>query len=502
MKRLALGMVCLSFLTSGSATLMLIQAGPVDRVLAWISWPIEINLGVYFDGLSAVMLLLVSFIGLVIVRFSARYLEGEQNQGRFYRWLLFTLGSVMVFVVSRNLLMLTAAWMMTSYGLHRLLTHYPERKWAVWAARKKFLISRAGDAAMIGALILAYHQFRSFDYAVIFPAVSDLVAGAADTPAGVYLIGALLVIAAMAKSAQFPFHSWLPDTMETPTPVSALMHAGVINAGGFLIIRLSPLLAPAWVALDLLAIVGALTALIGGVVMMTQTSVKRTLAYSTVAQMGFMMLQCGLGAYSAALLHLVAHSLYKAHAFLSSGSALDQSGPVGATRVNSRGFVQSLALLACSSLAMLASMGLITAVSGVHLWSKPGGLVLSLILAMALTQMIWHAMSSGMLAVAVRGVVMAGAAGALYIAGWRLMDAVLAGSTAQPVLNISGFDLALMALVGVGFVGVFILQAGASRLARYRWMQLLYVHAVNGLYLDIPARRLTARLWGSQVPTP
>ena len=134
-----------------------------------------------------------------------------------------------------------------------------------------------------------------------------------------------LVCGAMLKSAQFPFHSWLPDTMETPTPVSALMHAGIINAGGFLIVRLSPLVTLSPLSLHILAVVGAFTAIFASLVMMTQASVKRMLAFSTIAQMGFMMLQCGVGAFSIAVLHIVAHSLYKAHAFLSSGSVVSIS---------------------------------------------------------------------------------------------------------------------------------------------------------------------------------
>lgn len=494
MGRVSLGLVGLACLAAVSGSVALAWTGPVDRALLATDWPIPLNLGVYFDGLSAVMLVLISLIGLVIVRFSGRYLDGEAAQGRFFRWLMFTIGAVMLFVLSRNLVMLTAAWVLTSFGLHRLLTHYPERTWAVWAARKKFLISRVGDAALLGALVLTYVRFESFDYADLF--------AASASPADVYLIGLLFVIGAMTKSAQFPFHSWLPDTMETPTPVSALMHAGVINAGGFLILRLSPMIAPAWFAMDLLAIVGLLTALVGGVVMITQTSVKRMLAYSTIAQMGFMLLQCGLGAYSAALLHLVAHSLYKAYAFLGSGGVLDQAGPAAAAREPRRGLAGGLALMGVSVLAMAGTLALVTAVSGIELWSKPGGVVLTLILALALVQIIWHAVCSGLLAVAARGVLMACAVGGLYVAGWWLMDAVLSGVASVPASHSTVFDVIVMSIVAAGFLAVFVLQAGASQLSRFKWMQKLYVHAVNGFYLDIPARRLTARVWGSRVPTP
>ena len=147
--------------------------------------------------------------------------------------------------------------------------------------------------------------------------------GASAVPGALQAAAGLLVTAALLKSAQFPAHGWLIEVMETPTPVSALLHAGVINAGGFLILRFSGVISLSTPSLETMALVGGFTALFGSVVMLTQTSVKVSLAYSTIAQMGFMMLQCGLGAFPAALVHIVAHSLYKAHAFLTSGSVID-----------------------------------------------------------------------------------------------------------------------------------------------------------------------------------
>ncbi|MFM8932239.1 MAG: NADH-quinone oxidoreductase subunit L, partial [Gemmataceae bacterium] len=284
-----------------------------------------IGMGVYLDLVAVVMAVLISFIGLIIARFSIRYLAGDANQGRFFRWMSLTFGSSLLMAVASNLLVFGIAWMLTSLGLHQLLTHYPDRPWAIWAARKKFLISRLGDLLLVGAIWLTFTHLGTLDYTDIFSWVEKSRDSGAETDPVLAWIAFLFVLGAMTKSAQVPFHIWLPDTMETPTPVSALMHAGVINAGGFLVIRLSPLVALTPLALDLLAVVGAVTALMGGVVMLTQTSIKRSLAYSTIAQMGFMMLQCGLGAFSAGLLHIVAHSAYKAHAFLRSGSVLEKS---------------------------------------------------------------------------------------------------------------------------------------------------------------------------------
>ena len=284
----------------------------------------SLSIGMYFDGATGLMLMLVSFVGLVVCRFSIRYLDGEAMQGRYFRWIGFTVGAVSLMVVAGNLLLFFVAWVATSFGLHQLLLHYGHRVAAHRAAWTKFAISRLGDAFLIGALVLTFNMFGTFELSELFSQVNDVVSTSQIT-GGHAAIGWLLVLGALTKSAQFPFHTWLPDTMETPTPVSALMHAGIVNAGGYLIIRMSPLVALAPSALMTLAVVGAFTACFAGVVMMTQPSIKRALAYSTIAQMGFMMLQCGLGAFAAAMLHILAHSLYKAHAFLSSGSVIAQS---------------------------------------------------------------------------------------------------------------------------------------------------------------------------------
>ncbi len=428
MRQAAMTLLAVAFGFAIAATVLLTLSGPLDRALLAISWPIPLNLGVYFDSLTAVMSLLISFIGWIIVRYSARYLDGEATQGRFLRWILFTLGAVMLMVVSRNLVMFTAAWMLTSFGLHQLLTHYPERPWAIWAARKKFLISRLGDSLLIAALTLTFYCFGSFDYCDVFAGAQELGQNANGPGWLLSVIGTLFVIGAMTKSAQFPFHSWLPDTMETPTPVSALMHAGVINAGGFLIIRLSPLVSQSHAALDFLSLIGAFTALLGGVVMLTQTSIKRSLAYSTIAQMGFMMLQCGLGAFSAALLHIVAHSLYKAHTFLSSGSVLESAARMKTTpiRALNGGFAMVSLPLA---LAIAIGLGNFSAwLWGIDLTSKPGAAILGLILTMALTYLIWQALAAGSWRVAVQGspppewsVGYTSAAGWPLITSWRLL---------------------------------------------------------------------------------
>jgi NAD(P)H-quinone oxidoreductase subunit 5 len=482
---------------------LLAAGGPVDRKVWTAPGPVPVDLGVFVDALTVVMLLLVSFVGLVIARFAARALDGEPRQGRFFVWLSLTLGAVLMLVVSRNLVMLTAAWMLTSYGLHHLLEHYPDRPWAVWAARKKFLISRLGDAFLIAAVGLTIWCFGSSEYATIFARADELRRSGGPVDPGLAAAGILFVLGAMTKSAQFPFHSWLPDTMEAPTPVSALMHAGIINAGGFLVIRLSPLVTLSHVALDLLAIVGAFTALFGGLVMLTQTSIKRSLAFSTIAQMGFMMLQCGLGAFTAALLHIVAHSLYKAHAFLSAGSVLDAAATMKVKAPALVGIARPLATLPVAAvIAGGATLGSLAAF-GIDPVSKPGGIVLAAVMSIALTTLVWQALLSGSRWVSLTGMAAAVGVGLAYAAAYVGFDKLLAVSAvAHGAGPASMLDTAVAALVVVGFLVVFAIQVAGISLARLPLVRSLYVHAANGLYCDIPARRLTARVWGLTSPVP
>ena len=305
-------------LTSLVTALFIAWHGPISENVPLLS---NIYFPVYLDALTSIMLVLVSFLGAIVVRYSVGCMAGHERQYSFHRRMCMTIASVMGLIISGNLLLFSLAWMATSLSLHQLLTFNAERPGAILAARKKFIVSRLGDLCLLGSMSTCWQIFHSWNFAIIFR-LAHSMAARGDYPHEIALLDTLLVLAACLKSAQFPFHSWLPDTMETPTPVSALMHAGIINAGGFLIIRLSPLLLLCPNAMAALALIGAITAIFGSTVMMAQTSIKRSLAFSTVGQMGFMMLECGLGAFSLAVLHLVAHSLYKAHAFLSSGSRI------------------------------------------------------------------------------------------------------------------------------------------------------------------------------------
>ncbi|MBC7428545.1 MAG: hypothetical protein H7336_08040 [Bacteriovorax sp.] len=279
------------------------------------------------DTISALMFLMITLLGAIIGKYSLRYLNGEKRQVYFYKYLFITLTSVSLLVLSNNLIMFFGMWLLSSFGLHKLLLYSPERKLAVAAAWKKFYVSRLGDIAILFAIVLTYQTFGTFDFSELFIAANGISHNSQEAYK-LSIIGILFVLGAMSKSAQFPFHFWLPETMETPAPISALMHAGIINAGGFLIIRLSPMLKHAVTAHFVLTIFGSITAVFGALVMITQNDIKRKLAYSTISQMGVMMVSCGLGAYSLALFHIIAHSFYKSHAFLSTGFLVEESKKV------------------------------------------------------------------------------------------------------------------------------------------------------------------------------
>lgn len=469
--------------------------GPVSHAFFWLGSEsgLRVSVGTHVDGLTVVMLGTVTLIGAVVTRFALRYLDGDPGQARFSGWLAYTLSAVLLLVVSSNLLMLFAAWVGTSHGLHQLLTYYGDRPAAQLVARKKFLTSRIGDALLLIAFLLLYGVFGSFEFTEIFPRSAELTGDAHGATAAA--VGALLVLGAMTKSAQFPFHTWLPDTMETPTPVSALMHAGIINAGGFLLIRMSPIVAATPGALFLLASAGAFTAVFASVVMLTQTDIKRKLAYSTVAQMGFMMLQCGLGAFSAAALHLVGHSFYKGHAFLSAASTVNPHVPQPGVASERAGRVAGVD----GVLALLAGVGLVTIIGwvlGVDPRAKVGLPVLGAILAMAVSQLLLTAHqtdpgSRRALAAALRH----GAAIALaYFALAALFERLLAGALptgTRPPAFAPALTAFVLALFGIAIA----LQAWLPRLGESETGRRLYVHAYNGFYLGTLQNRLVQRIW-------
>ena len=271
------------------------------------------------DTLSMTMFTMIALLGFVILKFSNNYLDGDARKGIFFRRLAVTVVSVELLVLSGNLFQLLTFWIITSICLHYLLTFYKSRPQAIGAARKKFIVARIGDFSLLMATALIYRELGTGELVVIFDRISEMATLSTT------LIGAtiFMVIAAVLKSAQFPTHGWLIEVVETPTPVSALLHAGLLNAGPFLMVRMGFLMIESTPASIMLIIIGGFTALFASVVYLTQPTIKIALGYSSVAHMGFSLLICGFGVHTAAILHVVAHSFYKALSFLSSGSVID-----------------------------------------------------------------------------------------------------------------------------------------------------------------------------------
>lgn len=321
-------MWALALLALFSLIRVLMEGTTTVPILSFKFSTLLVSLALRLDALSTILFLMVALLAAAIARFAIRYLDGEERQWYFYKYLTLTVFGVSLFVLSSNLLMLFGAWLLTSYGLHRLLRFYPDRADSMNAARKKALVSRLGDLLLILAIGLVYDTFRSLEFERIF-ALYESWPAYRQASIRMEIIVILFVAGAMVKSAQFPFHFWLPETMATPTPVSALMHAGIINAGGFLMIRLSPLMESVQIGPAVLILTGAFTSVYGALSMIVQNNIKRKLGYSTISQMGMMLFACGLGAYGIALFHIFAHSFYKAHAFLSTGGLVDEARKTG-----------------------------------------------------------------------------------------------------------------------------------------------------------------------------
>ncbi len=437
---------------------------------------------VQLDLVTSAMFVLVSTIAVVVTRYARSYLAGQRELDRFARALLLTVASAVVLVVSNHLAVLVLAWFATDIGLHQLLTFFRMRRQAIIVAHKKFLLSRVADACFVSSIVLIGGQIGSLRI--------DVVNAAAHASDGLsptlHLATILLVFGVLLKSAQIPFHGWMQAVMEAPTPVSALLHAGVVNIGGFVMIRLAPLMAHAYIAQSILLGVGLGTTIIAALVMMSRVAIKGVLAWSTIGQMGFMLVQCGLGAWHLALMHLLAHSLYKAHTFLSSGSVVQQwraSHLVHMPRMRIWHLLGGMIILS----VFVAPYYAPTILPSVHL---PEAIApLSLVLGLSFAPMLGRALAAGARPFLIALAFTAGAAAAYF--GWHVVFELLA-----PQLN-AGFETSSLKwnfVVG-GMVVLFIAQTILQTSPNGWFANRLQPHLVSGLYIDDWFTRVTFRLW-------
>jgi NAD(P)H-quinone oxidoreductase subunit 5 len=449
-----------------------------------------LGLSVRLDAVSATMLALVSFIGWIVVRFSSTYLDGEARQGAFAGWLCATLAAVLLLVQAGSLSLLVMAWIATSLCLHRLLLFYPDRPGAQRAARKKFIMARLGDAAIVSASLLLVIACGTDDIATILERARE-----AQVPDLMPWAAVLLAFAAVLKSALFPTGGWLTEVMEAPTPVSALLHAGVINAGGFLLIRLADVMLTAPVVLAALVGLGGLTAIVGGLVMLTQSAVKTSLAWSTIAQMGFMIMQCGLALFPLALLHIVAHSLYKTHAFLASGQAIEQVAAIA--RPGPVAVPSGLAVMRAFGLALLiyVVVGTLFGFAG----KSPQAIALGAILIFGTAYLLAQGLAElAPRPLALRTGLFSLAAAVGYFALQSGAEALTA-SVFPPPPAPGPLEWTLIVLAVLSFGGVAVAQAMFPLWSAHPAASGLRTHLANGLYANAVSDRLLGG-WSSRHP--
>ncbi len=416
------------------------------------------------SGVRPVLLALVALLALVVTRYAVTNFRLDPRRRSFVSKLVGCLVAVLVLIVSNHIVVFFVAWMSISLQLHRLLMFYPERDRAVLAAHKKFILARCSEAFLGTAFVLMYLNTGSFQLDTILKQFAT-----APTSITQHIAAVCLVMAALIKCAQLPLHGWLIQVVEAPTPVSALLHAGIINLGGFLLLVTVPLWSNSVLAVWLLCLVSAASCCFAALIMATRISIKVRLAWSTCAQMGLMLLEIGLGYYDLALLHLVAHSVYKAHAFLSVSEVAVIKQP------------QARSILRVS-LVFLIFQALVAATCW-WLLGDPKWLP-SALLAMALAT-IWMNLHQWLLRFAVS---------VLAIAAYLLLGALVQQVVEpQPPFNSLLLEPIITVLFNIFAFTYWLVHHTPSRRLSQRW----FITLNAGLYLDEWLTRLVLWLWPS-----
>ena len=311
----------ITFAVTFSLLVLALSDEAVSQVQVGSGWGILL-----FDPLSSLMAFVIATISLLVHVYSRRYMAEERGYSRFYVLLGLMTASLLLMVSAGDLISLLIAWHLIGVMLYFLLGHDTQSKPAYRYGMWTFITYRIGDMPLLLAAVVLFHTYGTWSLTAIFDQLATNPG--AETFFGLpvaEVVGGLVALAAFARSAQFLLHTWLPYTMEGPTPVSALMHAGIVNSGGFLINRFAPLYIHTGDVLHWVFIVGLVTAVIGSVLMLSQNDIKKSLGYSTMGQMGFMIMECGVGAFSLAIFHLIAHGLFKGTMFLSAGGIIGKA---------------------------------------------------------------------------------------------------------------------------------------------------------------------------------
>ena len=432
------------------------------------------------SGLSLLLLVLVTFVGVIVSKYSDNYLSGEPRLWLYYRSLHLTLAAVTLVVISNHLLLTLFAWIAISLNLHRLLMFYPDRPRAALAAHKKFLFARLSELSMFVGFALLYSERETLYIDQILHAYADV-----DPSWQGQLAAVFLVITALIKCAQLPVHGWLIQVVEAPTPVSALLHAGIINMGGFLLLLFAPVLMASVYAQVLLLVVASLTTLIAGLVIMTRVSVKVRLAWSTSAQMGLMLVECALGLFELAALHLVAHSCYKAYAFLNAGSAVE-------INTHRKLLPSTKPSLVAWFAAMGVSLGLVAPL--VFVVFPDGPYSPWLLLVMALSLVIADRSSAVLRGSYFRVIGLSVGLVSAYLLLKSLFGSFVFNISSQ---FISYADVWFCLIATSLFSGYLLLRYAPDGKAGRKLWQWLYA----GLYLDEWATKMTLAVWPTKLPS-
>jgi len=301
--------------------------GTINYTFHWVDFgnvpligSLQIDLGIGIDNLSVIMLVVVCIVSSLVHLFSIAYMHGDVRYSRYFAYLGIFTFSMFVIVLTNNFFTMYVGWELVGLSSYLLIGHWYEKKSASDAAKKAFVVNRIGDIGMFTGIMILYYTFRTFGFNEIFEAMK-----AGHIPMGsetwLTAAGILIFCGAIGKSAQFPLHVWLPDAMEGPTPVSALIHAAtMVAAGVYLVARTFPMMTAD--ALTVIAYIGAITAFISATIAIAQNDIKKVLAYSTISQLGYMVMGLGVGAFTAGYFHLVTHAMFKAGLFLGSGSVI------------------------------------------------------------------------------------------------------------------------------------------------------------------------------------
>ena len=313
--------VAVSFVAAVVTFVALLGDSPKDRYHPSTLWQwltagqLDFGLRIVVDPLSTFMMLIVSGVGMLIVAYSVGYMEGDDEERRYFAYMAIFVFSMLLLVQGGNLLMLLVGWGLVGLSSYLLIGFWHRRPEAIAAAKKAFVMNAIGDATMALALFLIIQRTGTLNFEEVFRQ-ADTIGG----PWAMNLIALGLLGGAVAKSAQLPLQTWLPDAMEGPTPVSALIHAAtMVTAGVYLIVRTAPLFEQAPKVLELAGGLGAITLVMAGLIALVQTDIKRVIAYSTMSQIGYMFLGAGLTAYPEAMFHLMTHAFFKALLFLAAG---------------------------------------------------------------------------------------------------------------------------------------------------------------------------------------